>query len=99
MSDAVPTLRVEGKPQCHIIARAKEHQELAVSVGCALSRARTGMAASDMTCAIPASRLHEVVEQVEEASRVDAVVSDYALADARRFRDGNGRRGRPTPLG
>ena len=99
MSDAVPALRVEGKPQCQIIARAKEHQELAVSVGCALSRARTGMAASDMTCAIPASRLHEVVEQVQEASRVDAVVSDYALADARRFRGGSGRRGRPTPLG
>jgi hypothetical protein len=57
------------------------------------------MAASEMTCAIPASRLHEVVEQVQEASRVDAVVSDYALADARRFRGGSGRTGRPTRLG
>lgn len=99
MSDAVPALRVEGKPQCHVIARAKEHQEVAVSVGCALSRARTGMAASEMTCAIPASRLQEVVEQVQRASGVNAVVSDYALADARRFRGESGRAGRPTPLG
>src|SRR5580704_12547367 len=40
LSDALPGLEVEGKPQCHIVARAKEHGELAASVGCALSRAR-----------------------------------------------------------
>lgn len=85
LSDAVPELRVEGKPQCHVIARAREDHEVVASVGCALSRARTGMAASEMTCAIPATRLQEVVEQVERAQGVDAVVSDYAVADARRF--------------
>ena len=89
MSDAVPSLRVEGKPQCHVIARAKEDGGVAVSVGCALSRARTGMAASEMTCAIPASRLAEVVEQVQRASGVNTVVADYALTDARRFDDGS----------
>ena len=25
LSDAVPGLRIEGKPQCHIVALAKEH--------------------------------------------------------------------------
>ena len=54
VSDAVPGLRIEGKPQCHIVAIAKEQGEIAASVGCALSRVRTGMAATEMTCAIPA---------------------------------------------
>ena len=43
LSDAVPGLRIEGKPQCHIVAIAKEQGEVAASVGCALSRVRTGM--------------------------------------------------------
>ena len=33
VSDAFPALRFEGKPQCHIIAIAKEQQQVAVSVG------------------------------------------------------------------
>jgi len=56
LSDALPGLRVEGKPQCHIVAVAKEQGEVAASVGCALSRARTGMPATEMTCAIPSAR-------------------------------------------
>ena len=32
LSDAVPGLRIEGKPQCHIVAIAKEHGEIAASV-------------------------------------------------------------------
>lgn len=32
-SDAVGDLRIEGKPQCHIIAIAKEQQQVAASVG------------------------------------------------------------------
>ena len=43
ISDAWPGLRIEGKPQCHIVAIAKEQGELAASVGCALSRVRTAM--------------------------------------------------------
>ena len=39
MTDALPDLRIEGKPQCHIIAVAHEHGRVAASVGCALSRA------------------------------------------------------------
>ena len=56
LHDAVPGLRIEGKPQCHIIAIAKEQGEIAASVGCQLSRVRTGMPNAEVTCAIPATR-------------------------------------------
>ena len=55
LKDAFPSLRIEGKPQCHIIAIAVETGAPAASVGCALSRARTGMKAEEMTCALPAA--------------------------------------------
>ncbi|HAM03383.1 MAG TPA: hypothetical protein DCQ30_14335, partial [Acidimicrobiaceae bacterium] len=85
LSDALPGLRIEGKPQCHIVALAKEHGEAAASVGCALSRARTGMRADEMTFAFPGARLAEVVDAVERTSAVDTVVAKYAAEDARRF--------------
>ena len=84
LSDALPDLKIEGKPQCHIVAMAKDGQ-VAVSVGCALSRARTGMQATEMTCAIPAGCLAEVVEKVEQTSGIDTMVARYAGEDARRF--------------
>lgn len=82
---AVPDLRVEGKPQCHIIALAKEDGAVAVSVGCAPSRVRTGMPATEMTCALPASRLPEVIDALERAAEADATVAAYAADDAGRF--------------
>lgn len=85
LSDALPGLRIEGKPQCHIVALAKEQGEVAASVGCALSRARTGMPPEEMTVAIPARRLHEVVEAVASTAEVDTIVAKYAADDARRF--------------
>lgn len=84
LHDAVPTMRIEGKPQCHIVAVAKEEGELAASVGCALSRARTGMRPEEMTCAVPASRLAAVVDAVIRTAEVDAAVATYAARDARR---------------
>ena len=63
MHDAMPGMRMEGKPQCHIIAIAKEQQEVAASVGCMLSRVRTGLPNSQMTCALPPA-LAEVVERL-----------------------------------
>lgn len=87
LKDAFPALRIEGKPQCHIIAIAKEQNEIAASVGCALSRARTGMRAEEMTCALPASRLAEIVAAVEAAADLDRAMARYAGADARRFDD------------
>jgi uncharacterized protein (DUF169 family) len=85
LSDAIPGLRVEGKPQCHIVAIAKDQGEAAASVGCALSRVRTGMSPTEMTCAIPASRLAEVVGAIQRNAAADNAVARYAAEDARRF--------------
>lgn len=85
LSDAIADLRIEGKPQCHIVAVAKEENQVAVSVGCALSRVRTGMSAHEMTCAIPAGRLAEVVATVQQNSIADTAVARYAAEDAKRF--------------
>jgi len=85
LSDAVPGLGFEGKPQCHIIPMAKEQNAIAVSVGCMLSRVRTGMANSEMTCAIPAGRLAEVVELLRKTAVADLAVAAYASNDAQRF--------------
>lgn len=87
LRDALPGLRIDGKPQCHIVAVAKQEGEVAVSVGCMLSRARTAMLKTDMTCAIPASRLHDVVRQVQATAATDSIVASYAAEDARRFID------------
>jgi uncharacterized protein (DUF169 family) len=85
LSDALPDLRIEGKPQCHIVAVAKETGTPAASVGCALSRARTGMTPDEMTCAIPAASFPEAVAAVEQTAEVDTIVARYAATDARRF--------------
>ena len=85
LHDAVPRVRLEGKPQCHIIPIAKEQNEVAVSVGCMLSRVRTGMRETEMTCAIPAARLAEVVDLLKTAKRSDTAVAAYASEDAQRF--------------
>lgn len=85
LSDAVPGLRIEGKPQCHIVAIAQEQGEIAASVGCALSRVRTGMPATEMTCAIPAAKVAEVIDAIETNAVADAAVARYAGEDALRF--------------
>ncbi len=85
MHDALPDMRLEGKPQCHIIAIAKEQNEVAASVGCMLSRVRTGLPNSQMTCAIPAARLAEVVDRLRTTSAADKAVAAYAAEDAQRF--------------
>lgn len=85
MSDAFPGLRFEGKPQCHIVPIAKEQGEIAVSVGCMLSRVRTGMANTEMTCAIPGARLAEAARKLKTTKTIDATVARYAADDAARF--------------
>jgi len=85
LSDASPGLAIEGKPQCHIIPMARESQQVAASVGCMLSRVRTGMPSTEMTAVIPGPRLAEVVSALEETNRIDSVVASYAAADAGRF--------------
>ncbi|MGH9076967.1 MAG: DUF169 domain-containing protein [Acidimicrobiales bacterium] len=85
LSDALPGLSIGGKPQCHIVAMAKQHGLAAASVGCALSRQRTGMRSDEMTCALPAANLEAVVDAVETTAATDSVVARYAAGDARRF--------------
>lgn len=85
LHDAIPGMRMEGKPQCHIIAIAKEQQQIAASVGCMLSRVRTGLPNSQMTCAIPAGRLSDVVSKLTATSQADNAVAAYAAQDASRF--------------
>ncbi|MFZ0173324.1 MAG: DUF169 domain-containing protein [Acidimicrobiales bacterium] len=87
LCDAVPGLRIEGKPQCHIVAVAKEEGVPVASVGCALSRARTGMRPEEMTCAFPAATFGQIVEQIEATAATDSVVAKYAADDARRFEE------------
>ena len=86
LKDALPDLQIEGKPQCHIIAIAKEHGSVAASVGCALSRSRTGMKAEEMTCAIPVQRLSELLSALESTAALNRTTASYASADAKRFR-------------
>jgi uncharacterized protein (DUF169 family) len=85
LHDAWPSLRVEGKPQCHIIAIAKEGGEIALSVGCMLSRVRTGMSNNDVTCAIPAGKLTELLDRLETSNNADLKVAAYASEDKKRF--------------
>ena len=85
LSDALEDLRIEGKPQCHIIPVAKEQNVVIASVGCQLSRVRTSMPNSEMTCAIPGKRLDEVVDLVTHTSKIDQTVAAYASTDMKRF--------------
>src|SRR5712691_4157924 len=85
LSDAIPGLRIEGKPQCHIVAIAKEEGVPAASVGCALSRVRTGMPPTETTCAIPGAQLAEIVTVIERNAIADTAVARYAAEDALRF--------------
>jgi uncharacterized protein (DUF169 family) len=83
--DAFSDMAVVGKPQCHIIPLAKEQNKIAMSTGCMLSRIRTGMSPNEMTCAIPANRLAEVVDRLEARRKANAAVGAYANKDLARF--------------
>jgi uncharacterized protein (DUF169 family) len=85
LHDAWPGLRFEGKPQCHIIPIAKEQGEIALSVGCMLSRVRMGLSNNEVTCAVPASRVPELIERLRMARAADRQVAAYAAEDAKRF--------------
>ncbi len=87
LDDALGGVRFEGKPQCHILAIAKDGQEPAISVGCMLSRVRTGMGNGEMSCALPASKLAETVEALRRNAETERAVAGYAAADAARFAD------------
>jgi uncharacterized protein (DUF169 family) len=85
LDDALGGVRFEGKPQCHVLAIAKDGGEPAISVGCMLSRVRTGMGNGEMTCALPAAKLGETVEALRRNAATERAVAAYAAADAARF--------------
>lgn len=85
LHDAVPDMYIGGKPQCHIVAIAAEQEQVAASVGCALSRVRTGMSATEMTCAIPVSKMPLVLDGLRANRAADGAVAAYAGEDKRRF--------------
>jgi uncharacterized protein (DUF169 family) len=85
VNDAWPELRFEGKPQCHIIPIAQKDGAVAVSSGCMLSRVRTGMSNNDVTCALPAAKLGDLVARLKKAQGADMKVAAYAADDAKRF--------------
>ena len=85
IDDALGGVRFEGKPQCHIVAIAKDQGEPAISVGCMLSRVRTGMSNNELTCAIPAARLGVVVAALRRNAGTERTVAAYAAQDAARF--------------
>ena len=84
INDAVE-VEWSGKPQCQILPRAAETGVIAASMGCALSRARTGMGDDELTVAVPGSRLTELAEALEGVCRADDAVVGYAEADLARF--------------
>ncbi|MCY4600007.1 MAG: DUF169 domain-containing protein [Acidobacteria bacterium] len=85
LRDTFPDMAIEGKPQCHIVAMAKEQGRVAASVGCALSRTRTGMRPEEMTAVIPGARLAGAVDALEATVALNGQMASYAAADARRF--------------
>ena len=87
--DAWPDLRIEGKPQCHIVALAQEQGLVAASVGCALSRARTHMSTTEATAAIPVAVLDDLVDRLTATVGANRAVARYAGADASRFTVGS----------
>ena len=84
LGDAVD-VEFSGKPQCQILPRAIDGNTIAASMGCALSRARTGMGDEELTCAIPGGRLAEVIEALAPVDAADQAVVGYAMADKARF--------------
>lgn len=79
------SMHLSGKPQCQILPIAIDQGKVALSMGCALSRARTGMGDDELTCAIPPGQLAEIVGNLEGVVYADRQVVGYAQADATRF--------------
>lgn len=84
INDSV-TVDWSGKPQCQILPKAAEQGVIAASMGCALSRARTGMGDDELTVAVPGHRVAELVDALRPVTTADAMVAGYAEADLARF--------------
>ena len=84
INDAVE-VEWSGKPQCQILPLAADMGVIAASMGCALSRARTGMGDDELTVAVPGHRLAELIASLRDVCRADEQVVGYAEADLARF--------------
>lgn len=84
IADAIP-VEFSGKPQCQILPRAADKKVVAVSMGCALSRVRTGMSDDELTCAVPGERIEELAQALGSVVRADQAVAGYAEVDKQRF--------------
>lgn len=84
LQGACPDLKLASRPQCQIVPLAYNGQ-ISVSPGCAVSRARTGLPAQEMTCALPAASLPAVIDRLRQAVAADQAVAGLAATDRRRF--------------
>ncbi len=82
LQGACPQIRLVTKPQCQIVPLAYAG-EIAVSPGCAMSRARTNLPAGELTCAFPGGALPEIVGRLERSAAADRFVAVYAVANDR----------------
>ncbi|WP_283136192.1 DUF169 domain-containing protein [Rhizohabitans arisaemae] len=77
--DAAGDVELSGKPQCQVVAKAGKGRT-ALTMGCALSRQRTGMGDDEAVCAVPAAELAGLVSRLETVTRANAAVRSYAAA-------------------
>jgi uncharacterized protein (DUF169 family) len=82
LQGACPQIRLVTKPQCQIVPLAYAG-EMVVSPGCAVSRARTGLPAGELTCAFHGGALPEIVERLERSAAADRAAAEYAVANDR----------------
>lgn len=68
------------KPHCQIVPLAYAG-EMVVSPGCAVSRARTNLPAGELTCALHASAVPEIVGRLKRSAAADHAVAEYAVAN------------------
>ena len=80
LQGACPLIRLVTKPQCQIVPLAYAG-EMVVSPGCAVSRARTGLPADELTCAFHGSALPDIVGRIERSAAADRAVTEYVVAN------------------
>lgn len=86
LHDALPDIQFEGKSQYHIVSIAREQGQVALSVGCLLSRVHTtGIPNTEMIYALPGGRLTEVIGGIKTACAPTKAVAAYAARDSRQF--------------
>lgn len=80
LQGACPHLQLVTRPECQIVPLAYSGQ-IAVSPGCALSRARTGLPEGEMTCALPGGSLPAIIDDLRQAVIADQAAVAYAATD------------------